>query len=217
MPVLISDDFVYLHMPKTGGGTIRNVLATVLPTGYVREGPHPYVHPGWELIPESAAELPVFVHVRNPWDYYVSWYSFHSRRRKTNPPKLWRSAFGDEPDFPTFLERVCSGRLEHDRPQMVELLRGGMDFYTARWTFLVGGLDDRQLTVGRFERLFEDLEAFLCRVGAPIPDDFIARAGDVPGVHVSSRGPYREYYDDRTRGIVERACAGLISRFGYRF
>jgi len=68
-----------------------------------------------------------------------------------------------------------------------------MDFYTARWLDLVGGLPEDQLSLGQFDRLFEDLEAFLRRVGAPVPDDFVERAAAVPGVHVGTRGPYAAY------------------------
>jgi hypothetical protein len=214
--VLVSDDFVYLHMPKTGGGTIRSVLNEVLPKGYVRNGPRPHVHPGWRRIPDEARALPVFVHVRNPWDWYVSWYEFSSRQ----PPKaakLWQSAFGDQPDFATFVRRACAGQLDHDRAEIADDLRSGTDFYTARWRDLVGGIVDQRLTFGRFERLFEDLEAFLRRVGAPVPDDFVAKAADVPGVHLGRRGPYREYYDDETRALVQRTATYFVDRFGYRF
>jgi hypothetical protein len=215
--MLLSDDFVYLHMPKTGGGTIRSVLETVLPKHYVRKGPHPHVHPGWRLIPADAADLPVFCHVRNPWDWYVSWYCYACPRKRPNPRKLWQSAFGDQPDFHTFVRRACTGKLEHDRPEIADALRGGMDFYTARWLDLVGGLDDERLCVGRFERLFEDLEAFMRSADAPVPDDFIARATEVEGVHLGRRGPYQDYYDDETRALVERSSSHFLERFGYRF
>jgi hypothetical protein len=214
--VLIGRDFVFLHMPKTGGGTIGRLLREVLPDEYLRDGPHPYVHPGWQLIPAEAADLPVFCHARNPWDWYVSWYCFSSRGTPRSA-KLWQSAFADGPDFRAFLDRACHGRLDHDRPELVRLMRAGMDFYTARWTLLVGGLNDQQLTVGRFERLFEDLEGFLRRVGAPVPDDFAHRAKEIPGVHVGKRGPYRDYYDDDTRELVGRGAAYFVERFGYRF
>ncbi len=93
--VIVSDDFVYLHMPKTGGGTIRSVLSSVLPEGYATPGPHPHVHPGWRYIPPEASDLPVLCYIRNPWDWHVSWYMFSSRR-KPKQAKLWMSAFGDQ-------------------------------------------------------------------------------------------------------------------------
>lgn len=215
--MLISDDFVYVHMPKTGGGTTRDILENLLPPGYVRRGPNPYAHPGWRLIPEEAAELPVFCHVRNPWDWYVSWYEFSRRREHRRGARLWESGFGDDPDFPTFMRRACTGELDHDRPEIVNLMRAGLDFYTARWMDLVGGLPDDRIQIGRFERLIEDLGAFLKGAGAPVGDDFVRRAAEVPGVHVGTRGPYRDYYDDPTRKLVRRSCTYFVERFGYRF
>jgi hypothetical protein len=215
--VIVSDDFVYLHMPKTGGGTIRSVLSTVLPEGYATPGPHPHVHPGWQYIPPQASDLPVLCYIRNPWDWHVSWYMFGSSRREPKQTKLWSSAFADKPDFPTFLRRACTGALDHDRDEIAEQLRRGEDFYSVRLRDLVGGLGGDRLTYGRFERLFDDLEAFLRRVGAPVPDDFVAQAGDVPGVHIGRRGPYRDYYDDETRSLVAQTCSSVIERFGYTF
>ena len=214
--VIVSDDFVYLHMPKTGGGTIRSVLKSVLPKRYARNGPHPHVHPGWRYIPPEASDLPVLCYIRNPWDWYVSWYMF-SNHQTPRPAKLWVSGFGDHPDFPTFLRRACTGRLDHDREEIAAPLRRGEDFYTVRLRDLVGGLSDDRVTYGRFERLFDDLDGFLRGVGAPVPDDFVAQAGGVPGVHLGSRGPYRDYYDDETRALVERSCSDVVERFGYTF
>lgn len=215
--MLVSDDFVYLHMPKTGGGTITGVLRDVLPAGYVRNGPQPHVHPGWRWIPEQASALPVFVHVRNPWDWYVSWYEFSRRRREPTTKRLWVSAFADEPDFPTFLRRACTGGLDHDRPEIADALRAGGDFYTVRWLDLVGGIGEQQLVIGRYERLFGDLDAFLRRVGAPAPEDFCEQAAASPRVHPGQRGAYRDYYDATTRDLVERCAAHFIERFGYEF
>jgi hypothetical protein len=220
--VLVADEFVYLHMPKCGGGTVRSVLTTVLPPGHVQKGPNrtgpaPHPHPGWRLIPPEATGRPVFCHVRNPWDYYVSWYCYAMRREVPKRAKLWMSAFGDRPDFPTFLRRACTGKLDHDRPEIAAALRSGQDFYTVRWLDLVGGLEEPQLHVGRFERLFEDLEAFLRGVGAPVPEGFCAKAAAVPRVHLGSRGLYRDYYDDKTRALVERSSSYFLERFGYSF
>jgi hypothetical protein len=138
-------------------------------------------------------------------------------RRERKQAKLWRSAFGDKPDFPTFLRRACTGALDHDREEIAAQLRRGEDFYSVRLRDLVGGLSEDRLTYGRFERLFDDLETFLRRVGAPVPDDFAAQAVGVPGVHIGSRGPYRDYYDEETRALVARSCSSVIERFGYTF
>jgi hypothetical protein len=214
--VLITPDFVFLHMPKTGGGTVTHVVKAALPKGTVRAGPGGFRHPGRSCIPETAEHLPVLCFVRNPWDWYVSWYWFS--RRANRPTALWRSVFGDDPDFPSFIRRVCAGDLEHDRPEIARLLRAGTDFYTARFRALVGDdLDYPQLTCARFERLNVDLEEFLRGAAAPIPDDFGNLFQSTPVVHPGSRGPYQEYYDDETREVVARACFLFTDRFGYRF
>jgi peptidoglycan/xylan/chitin deacetylase (PgdA/CDA1 family) len=81
--MLIHDRFVFLHIPKTGGRFIREALSRELPNC------HPVAdqrsHGGWDKIPAEASGRPVLAFVRNPWDWYVSWYSFVASR----PPE-WR-------------------------------------------------------------------------------------------------------------------------------
>ncbi len=64
--------FNIAHMPKTGGTWLRRVCER-LPKGIIRE-----IYPNHRScgeLTEAEAELPTYVFVRNPWDWYVSRYS----------------------------------------------------------------------------------------------------------------------------------------------
>ena len=81
--MLITDRFVFVHVPKTGGDFIRRICLKHLPTaGFV---PHQIAKHGPDTeIPAPYDALPRFALVRNPWDYYVSWYSFQAARETPN-------------------------------------------------------------------------------------------------------------------------------------
>lgn len=215
--MLISAHFVFLHMPKTGGGSVTRVLRETFEPGYLCAGPGPDPHLSWRHIPPEVATLPVLGYVRNPWDWYVSWYHFHRARTATSK-RLWRSAFAEETDFATVVRAACTGRVDHDRAEVRAGMQCGMDFYTARLHDVLGdGLGGERLTVGRFEHLFEDLEDFLRRAGVPVPHDFATRAKATTIENRATRGAYRDYYDADLRDLVGEHCAKVCERFGYTF
>ena len=80
--------FVFLHLHKSGGSFVNECLLRFLPdarrVGY---------HLPRSLIPTEFAALPVFGFARNPWSYYVSWFSFQAAR--DHPNALYRLLSND--------------------------------------------------------------------------------------------------------------------------
>ena len=81
--MIATSSFVFLHLHKSGGTFVNECLLRFVP-GARRLGYHLPRH----LIPPESAALPVLGLVRNPWSYYVSWYSFQAAR--DNPNALFR-------------------------------------------------------------------------------------------------------------------------------
>lgn len=79
------------------------------------------------------------------------------------------------------------------------------------------GVGDPRLTVGHFESLFDDLEAFLVSSGLELPEGFGDRARSMGPVRPSSHRRYRDYYDDDLRELAGRCCSGFVESFGYEF
>jgi hypothetical protein len=82
--------FVFLHLHRSGGTFVNECLLRFVPgaqlIGY---------HLPRSLIPAGMAALPVLGLVRNPWSYYVSWYSFQAAKRQPNAlyrAERWRPA-----------------------------------------------------------------------------------------------------------------------------
>lgn len=184
-----------------------------MPRGSLTRGAPGKPHPGWDDIPRQARGRPVLVYVRNPWDWYVSWY--HAVLN-SDPSPLATGAVGPT-DFSSVLRKVCSGGVDPDGHPPPATGRGD-DFYTTRFRRFCGeGLQSDELTFGRFERLLEDLDCFLKAAGAPLSERSMARIRTAEPLNPTQRRPYREYYDGELRDLVADSCRMLIARFGYRF
>lgn len=146
--MLIHERFVFLHVPKTGGTFIRHALGQELPSCRALPGMPGSAHWGWDRIPPEAADLPVLAFVRNPWDWYVSWYSFavnqpsRQFRRRGDTQPLFRRLFvsdggdmdadvagGANPanDFATTLRRACTGVVDGDDAEELSRAVRGFD------------------------------------------------------------------------------------------
>ena len=203
-------NFIFFHVAKTGGQSLRPVLKPYcvrqnrnewrrlvghLPVREdlnARIGMHASARWARLKLPRAFFDGAFkFAFVRNPYDLAVSRYAFlretetHGRHRTTR-----RQSFG------AFLR---SERLR-------ALLRPGDQ------TSMLTGFGG-ELLVDRVYRFESLAEAY---------DDIVARfdLGDAPPLphrNASTRRDYRSYYGDEERRLVEIIWARDIERFGYRF
>jgi hypothetical protein len=201
--MVIHSQFVFLQMRKTGSTYLTTALKRELTD--VREL---QTHADWAEIPTEAAGRPVLTFIRNPWDWYVSWYHFNLRRGG-NPNGFWGAMSNEgELGFTDTVRKAC---------KVTRTIVGG-DLYSSLFRNLVGdGIGSQRLTVGRFESFVDDLEVFLSAVGAQLKEGGMGRIREGSPLNASTHGHYREYYDDELRDVVRKTCRPLIERFGYRF
>jgi hypothetical protein len=228
--MIATDHLVFLHLHKSGGTFVNEGLLRFVPDARIIG-----YHLPRRLIPPSLAHLPVVGLVRNPWSYYVSWFSFQKRRPQPNP-----------------LFRVLSneGRLEFEATvrNMVELGSGGSCLdpliaalpkdYTHRGLNLPGpaleGIRESRLGfyswlyrymydgpgithIGRMERMREELVSLLASAGQPISGPLRAYIAEAPSSNTSEHSKYTDYYSTELAQLVAERDAPLIERFGYRF
>ncbi len=95
--MLITPDFVFIHMPKTGGTFVARMLQLAYGTRAVEYGRK---HATCEEIPASEHGKPVLSVIRSPWDRYVSQY--HYGWWKSHPEAYCDPApiLRDHPDYP---------------------------------------------------------------------------------------------------------------------
>jgi hypothetical protein len=162
----------------------------------------------------------MFAIVRNPWDWYVSWYQNMTQvRPEQRSGPIWETGFSSgESDFATTVRRACTGE-GFESPRTSPLMSSlGVDHYTALHAWTTGEVSGRGTAeVLRFESLREDFQAFLSRHKVPVDEPFLAALHNDPPVGASDRRPYPEYYDRGLRELVRDRAAPIIAAHDYEF
>lgn len=223
--------FVFLHLHKSGGTFVNECLLRFVPdarqVGY---------HLPRRMIPAECAALPVLGLVRNPWSYYVSWYTFQAAREEPNA--LFRIlSDGGRRDFKgtlcnmldlgvhaTFLDRLLDALPAAYGSRGLNLpgfalarIRGtGLGFYTYlyRYMFGDGGVPAR---IGRMESLRRELPRLLESVGQSVSAEMRDFIGHAAPRNAAMHAHYTELYDDESRELVAQRDAPLIAQHGFRY
>ena len=229
--MIITDKFVFVHLPRSGGTFISEVIRKFFPStheiGY---------HLPRALLPKEFSHLPVLGTVRNPWEFYVSWYHHQQSNNRHGPlfssvtenrtldfVQTTRNALNlgvsDKldvliqalPEDFNYQERHVSN-LTRD---VMRKIRGtGMGLYTFRFNHLFGQADD--VFFCRVESLRSDLMAFFETIG--IASD--ALRSYVPGLdkkNISEHLHYSTYYTPELAELVSIRDRQLVERFGFTF
>jgi len=136
--VKLTDDFVFVHMPKTGGTFVGSVIDRLYPSGWRRLraisfGPKPvgraaidhgHLHAPLQEVPESHCYKPVLATIRSPYEHHVSSFEFGEWRKGEANPDFsgydWPRIRADHPEFPdlTFADYLAVfGRVGYRRGQ----------------------------------------------------------------------------------------------------
>jgi hypothetical protein len=220
--MMVATDLVFVHIPRTGGGFIRAVLREHLEPE--PRAPTFATHAAYDELPAEFRDRPGLCVVRNPWDWYVSWYQ-HVMKRGPQLARLapghpkrasWETAFhGGRSSFEEMVSKACQGRLDH--PFAKSARRRDSDLYTEHVRILAGPAIKRgSLEVGRFEELVPFLVGFLGRHGL-LTESIRDAVEQSPAVNATEHGPYHSYYDRDLRELVAHKARWLIERFDYAF
>ena len=181
------DNFIFIHINKTGGSSIVKALNLFLQHQTALEKIAEVGQQKWD-------NSYTFAFVRNPWDKVVSHFHYRVQTNQTgirvNPIEFkdWvKLTYGQQDpkyyDNPKMFMPQSDWIKNHDGSVLVDF-------------------------VGRFENLNEDFNTICKQIGIN---------ASLPHVKSSKRGNYREYYDDFTIKIVEKWFSKDIDKFGYRF
>ena len=213
--MIVCKQFVFVHMPKTGGTWLREVFKK-------------YRHPLWHLKEReghlTSAEAPpgrlVLGIVRNPWDWYVSWYFFRVRefRERTglfgrNPAREWGKLLTGWHEHLSTPDAQTRDGFQRALPGLMDGTLA--DSYTETHERFFG--DDRPTHLARFETLGADVTDFLKAHRIPNKLNLRTALRTFPRKNTSRHGPYRDYYDDGARDLVVKADRAIIERYGYEF
>ena len=228
--MIVTSRFVFLHLHKSGGTFVNRFLLTHFPDAVVVG-----YHLPLAALPAEFGQRPVFGLVRNPWDYYVSWYSFQAARET---PNALFSIVSDDGrlGFAATVENLVN--IGDDSARLARLAAALPDQFTNRginltkacirslagsssgfyaWMFERMYGDGRGVVFGRMETLRDDLRRFLETLGVPLDvarREFLASH---PPLNASQHPARSALYDQRLRDLVARRDAAVIDRFGYDF
>ena len=235
--MITTDQFVFIHMHKTGGQTLNEIISRTFPE-------HEFVgyHYPRSAVPAKYAHLPVIGLVRNPWDWYVSWYAFNNRPDTDNSLFDVVSENG-KLDFHQTISNLAQlgspspnskrrrAELEQRLPESLENNRGvglskadirsfqeeDLGYYSWLFGRMFGDRNEGQVIVGKFENLEVDVLRIVDQLGIAHHDVLRSELNRRERRNVSLHSHYSHYYDGALRDLVARKEAALIEEFGYQF
>jgi Flp pilus assembly protein TadD len=233
--MIITDRFVFIHLHKTGGQSLNDAITRCLPN-------HKVV--GYHLprseVPPGSRGLPIVGLVRNPWDWYISWYAFNKKPQIRNP--LFNIVSdGGSGSFKATVTNLINLGAEHGerrRKDLISLLPDSLDgnrgvgltkasilelaacsggYYSWLFGRMLGREADDQTLIGRFENLQEDFLAIMRQLDVGEAAALQETLQQRQRKNVSRHSHYSHYYDDELRDLVARRDRSLIERFDYHF
>ena len=227
--MIVCPKFVFLHLHKSGGTFVNKMLLECVP--YAKQIGY---HLPYGELPPTFKRLQVLGTVRNPWAYYVSWFSFQSKLEEQNTLFRIVNEDGTLP-FEQTIENLLSLPENNDmRKKLADslptsyqknglnLLRGDVDqmmpehgFYTFLFRRLYEGASSP--TIMKSEVLRQSLSEYLEKTdnfhfkrAAP----YLAQA---PNANTSKHSPYQDYYSPSLRALIREKDNQVIHNFNYQF
>jgi hypothetical protein len=216
--MLISYDepkLIFIHIQKTGGVSISNLLGRLVPTTTTGRGcRHMFARRALKQV-DNPADYFKFAFVRNPWDRLVSWYTMidgcrravaagtagPKARRNIEKNNLFKYVLSCGPTFDEFVKN-CT-----------EKQRVGNCYYSFTFNQLRYLTDENGEMlvdfIGRFENFTRDLSHVFDKLGLE------ASQLEIPHKNRSAHSHYSEMYTPETREIVRKRFRRDIEFFGY--
>ena len=191
--------FLFVHIQKTAGSSLRQALTAAVPDLGPFLGTHD--HAAWAR-PHLGADWPdVFkaAFVRNPWDRLVSWYAM-IREQDAATNRFWEYVRRRARSFEEFLLHCTDTVEDHDGRKSI--LFNQLDYLTDERGEVIVDF------IGRYESLEQDAAPLFRRLNVNAV---------LPHVNGSRHGHYSAYYTDRTRDLVALRYRRDIDHFGYTF
>lgn len=199
--MICCDHMVFVHVMKTGGKWVRDALSGGIPPEWnvydsLRPTPTDQaagLHTGILDAPSEYRGAPVLAYVRNPWDWYVSYFSF------------FRNKFDAGEDVGVF-RRSLASLLEQNTCTMhsVGMVLGEEGVVCCRMRRVEDGVGAQLL------RFMDDNCPY-------VPEAVRVAVNSMERKNVSRRGDYRSYYTDEMAASVAIRDAWLISEYDYEF
>ena len=201
--------FIFIHIPKTGGSTIKRHLVPM--RGNTNTLMHPHILDYIDKLPETS-DFFKFTCIRNPWELVVSRYFYRLKlienakgnSRVKNPDATFDEFVKNEEIFVNSFKSWVSPKSEAFK--MYEEGRSFGSQYD-----LLSDSDGNMLMdkIIRYENFENELNNLLVAMGIITYDKF--------HLNKSNHANYQMYYDQETRKIIADRFVKDIDYFKYSF
>lgn len=207
-----STNFLFLHIQKTGGTTLRYFLKQVIPD--LEQYHYSVKHNSLSdvlKIDRRYSHYYVAAFVRNPWDRLVSWYTDIVTNSRIVSYRDWPK---DQPNFQVRQEVLCRCTSFQDfllyGPDMINA--NGRRIFTFNQIDYLSDISGNVAVdfIGRFENFNESVMTLIHNLD-------LHTEIEIPHLRQSQHDGYRAYYTERTREIVCKRFRRDIEYFGYTF
>lgn len=230
--MIVTDKFAFVHLPRSGGTFVSALIRKFFPSA--REIGY---HLPRSLLPAEYSHLPILGAIRNPWEFYVSWYYHVWPRDAATPLISWMTENGTVGFEGTIRNALNLGSNNERLDVLIEMLpdqvdyqkknipnitkeamrriRGtGIGYYTFRFNHLFG--DEKGVFFCRVETLREDLIRFFEQIRV-LTDELREHILYSEKINSAEHLHYSSYYSSELAELVSLRDRSLIEKFGYTF
>jgi hypothetical protein len=197
-----SHSFLFIHIQRTGGGSVSRMLRANVPDARRFLMPHSHAQEALEKLGNRYPHFYKFSFVRNPWERMVSWFAMLTRHvRQVSKPGWNRYKFAAATSgFENFLNADAVKRVGKSH---YSLAFNQLDYLMDTAGNLL--VDD----VFRLENFTSDCQLMAARCGFVLPRVF--------HTHKIQHAHYSTYYTPSTKQLIADRFARDIDYLGYRF
>jgi hypothetical protein len=236
--MIVSNNAVFLHIPKTGGIWVRRAIESDENAKLARAGSADADHR--LSIPTELLDRKVFVFVRNPWAWHVSLYNYLSEGSH-----LLGAFSTREPSFEEFLFNITHPTTEFKKKMLVvdklemmmklkfankqslvaeqisgnhtyELFNMWQESAEGMFQLAVDVYTAKAHQVGKTETLAYDLKCMLQSVG-DLTDTVANKIDALAPVNTGRLVDYRTFYTHEMQQWVATSANRMIEQYQYKF
>ena len=182
---------IFIHVHRTAGTSFSNILRQNLTDNFVVLSQHNNIMTLETSFLEKHNDYYIFGFTRNPWERILSWYSLIKMNDKKSLPV-------ERERFEKFIESDSASDFTTHFFHY-----NSLDYFTNKEGKLMAN------QIFRYENLDNEVRALFNQFNLPLTE--------IPVMNKTSTKNYKEYYTDKSLGLIAEKCKKDIEYFNYKF
>jgi len=221
--VYITSEYIFVHAQKMAGVTVKDFMLSKFPDCHIEV----YKHAPLRCLPKKHAEKIRIGVIRNPFDWYVSFYAYRKQNgefKNMSFTKFIKTYTKHPRALLTGIEKKIV-KSDYDKllPPRTNLNIGSYTYFFINYFSMIAvdvlSLYNDRIFKEQFSRL-SDMDILMRTEN--LADDMFKlwkddRVFKLKPKNTSKHKPYQDYYTDETRKIVEEKDGIFMKEFGYSY